>query len=96
MLTHGLYRLLPHHGREQSSTGDRLYFLLALHKSFTRVAYGTSYVRDLGEQIDHAPPPSLTWAATIQMQLTAKGERSCKASYVSMLPSKIGKNVEQP
>lgn len=42
------------------------------------------------------PPPSLTRAATMQIQSTAKGDRSCNASYVSVLESKTGRNVEHP
>ena len=37
-----------------------------------------------------APPPSRVRAATIHIQSTAKGERSCRASKVSLAESKTG------
>ena len=36
------------------------------------------------------PPPSRVRAATMHMQSTAKGERSCRASKVSLPESKTG------
>ena len=43
-----------------------------------------------------SPPPSLTRAATIQIQLTANGDRSWRASYVSTFASNTDKKVEHP
>ena len=39
------------------------------------------------------PPPSLTREATMQMQSTANGDRSWRASYVSVFASKIGLKI---
>ena len=42
-----------------------------------------------------APPPSRVRAATIHMQSTAKGERSCRASKVSLPESNTGLQKER-
>ena len=49
-----------------------------------------------GKRWGDSPPPSVTFAATIQIALTQNGDLRCRTSYVSTLASKTGRNVEHP
>ena len=98
LLTHGLHRFLSDDGREQSGARYRLHFFLAFEERVARFAYNaelSTITQTEGFQL-YLPPPSRTCAATIHIQSTAKGDRSCSASYVSTLASNTGKNVEHP